>query len=244
MKDNFSAQASGYSNFRPDYPGEMIYFVQSIAKHHFAALDVATGNGQVAKQLSAYFAAVYATDISQQQLDNAVRASNIFYRREPAEKSTFSDAQFDLITVGQAVHWFDFDVFYDEVRRILKPDGIFAILGYGLFYTNPDSDRIIRNFYHETLNGYWDIERKYIDENYKTIPFPFDELSVPTFENHLTWSYEQLTGYIETWSAAAHYRKKNGTNPLDVIRDELRKSWEKSDKSVTFPLLLRIGQLK
>ncbi|PHK27349.1 SAM-dependent methyltransferase, partial [Nostoc linckia z16] len=87
-----------------------------------------------------------------------------------------------------------------------------------------------------------DAERHYIDEEYKTIPFPFEELSSRNFENRFTWSFEQLTGYLETWSAVQHYIKKNGSNPVDLIRVELKESWEKGNKQVTFPLLLRLGK--
>jgi ubiquinone/menaquinone biosynthesis C-methylase UbiE len=244
MKDNFSRQASEYSKYRPHYPNEMIDYLISFAKNKSTALDIATGNGQVAHKLSAVFEKVYGIDISQNQLDNAIQASNLVYKLESAEKTSFDKGTFDLITVAQAVHWFDFDLFYKEIYRILKPDGIFAVLGYGLFSTNTESDLIIHNYYCNIVGPYWDKERKYLDENYKTIPFPFDEIKTEGFENHFIWSFEELIGYLETWSATQHYILKNDSNPLDLIREELKKSWDKNDKKVTFPLLLRIGKLK
>ena len=244
MKDNFSVQASGYSKFRPQYPDDMIEYLVSFVRNKSVALDVATGNGQVAHKLSVYFKKVYATDISQNQLDNAVQRANIIYKKESAEETTFQNQQFDLITVAQAVHWFDFDSFYKEIYRILKPDGIFVVLGYGLFSTNEDSDKIIHHFYNTIIGPYWDPERKYLDENYETIPFPFDEIKTENFENHFNWSFEELIGYLETWSATQNYISKNNQNPLDLIREKLKISWESSDKKVTFPLLLRMGKLK
>ena len=243
MKDNFSKQASEYSKFRPQYPDKMIDYLVSFVKNKGVALDIATGNGQVAQKLSRFFETVYAIDISQNQLDNAIPTDNIIYKVAAAENTFFKDHDFDLITVAQAVHWFDFDLFYKEIYRILKPDGIFAILGYGLFSTNADSDKILRNFYN-IIGPYWDAERKYLDENYKTIPFPFDEIATQPFINHFMWTFEELIGYLETWSATQHYISKNNINPLDLIYDALKMSWQKNDKKVTFPLLLRIGKLK
>lgn len=244
MKDNFSKQANEYSKFRPHYPDEMIEYIVSFAKNKFEALDIATGNGQVANKLSNYFDKVYATDISENQLKNAIQQQNIIYQKESAEETSFDYNQFDLITVAQALHWFDFDKFYTEINRILKPDGIFAVLGYGLFHSNPDSDKILQHFYHDITGIYWDKERKYLDENYETIPFPLEEFEVKSFKNEFTWTFEQLVGYLNTWSAAQHYITKNNQNPIDLIYDDLRISWEKGDKKVTFPLLLRIGKLK
>jgi ubiquinone/menaquinone biosynthesis C-methylase UbiE len=243
MKDNFSTLAGGYSKYRPYYPSEMIEYIVSFVKEKNEALDVATGNGQVAIEISKYFTKVYATDISQKQLDNAAQADNIIYKVESAEHTAFADGQFDLITVAQAIHWFDFDAFYKEVYRVLKPSGVFAVLGYGLFSTNPETDKLLRYFYNEIVGPFWDPERNYIDDNYTTIPFPFDEIEVKEFTNKFTWSFDQLIGYLETWSAVQHYTNKVGKNPVDDIKDALKISWEKSDKKATFPLLLRIGKL-
>jgi len=244
LKDNFSIQASVYSQFRPHYPDEMINYLVSLVQNRDEALDVGTGNGQVAAKLARTFKIVKAIDISTRQLENAARRDNIHYSIQQAEATDFGDHQFDLLTVAQAIHWFDFDKFYKEVYRILKPDGIFAILGYALCSTNPHSDEIIQKLYSGILGEYWHPERKYLDESYRTIPFPLDEISVPKFENKFTWTFEQLEGYFSSWSATQQYKDKNNADPLDFIREELKQSWEASDKQVTFPWLLRVGKLK
>jgi len=118
MKDNFSKQATEYSKFRPQYPDEMINYLVSFVQNKSVALDIATGNGQVAHKLSQFFETVYAIDISQNQLDNAIRGENIIYKVAAAENTFFKNQEFDLITVAQAIHWFDFDVFYKEIYRI------------------------------------------------------------------------------------------------------------------------------
>ena len=245
MKDNFSVQAKGYSIYRPHYPPDMINYIMSFVENKSKALDVATGNGQVASALAPFFTTIYGIDISVTQLENAIHKENIVYKEEKAEQTNFSSDEFDLITVAQAIHWFNFDAFYKEVYRILKPSGIIAVMGYGLFRTNAETEAIVSHFYHDIIGEYWDAERRYIDEDYKTIPFPFKEMYVEKqFSNTLTWTFEQLTGYLETWSATQHYIKKNNSNPLGLIHDSLKESWEKSDKQVTFPLLLRIGRLE
>lgn len=242
MKDLFSTQSKIYARFRPSYPPEMIEYIVSFVQDKQIALDVATGNGQVAVALSKYFDKVYATDISEKQLENAQQADNITYQKSKAEETDFDDNQFDLITVAQAIHWFDFDAFYKEAKRILKLEGIFAVVGYGLFQTNKHSQKILDRFYYESVGSYWDPERSYLDENYETIPFPFAEIETEKFTNRFTWTFEQLTGYLETWSAVQHYIKQKGVNPLDVISEELKESWEQGDRKVVFPLLLRLGK--
>jgi SAM-dependent methyltransferase len=243
MKDNFSAQAKGYAQYRPSYPKEMIDYIAGLPAMRICALDVATGNGQVAVALAQHFDKVYAIDISEKQLQEAPQAGNIFYSVQRAEYTNFADRQFDLITVAQAIHWFDFGAFYKEVHRLLKVRGVLAVMGYGNIKTNPHSHAILKRFYQDIVGPYWDAERRYIDENYTTIPFEISGEAAPKFKNRFTWSFEQLVGYLNTWSAVQHYIKANGTNPVDLIKDELEKSWAQSNGNVVFPLFLRIGRV-
>ncbi|WP_211263129.1 methyltransferase domain-containing protein [Thioalkalivibrio nitratireducens] len=50
---------------------------------------------------------------------------------------------FDLITVGQALHWFDFPAFYAEAARVLRPGGVLAAWGYGLMQVSPAVDAAV-----------------------------------------------------------------------------------------------------
>ena len=120
MKDNFLKQSATYSKYRPDYPKELYEFISSNVKKKQAAWDCGTGNGQAAKELAKIFEKVFATDISQQQIENAGQRENIFYSVEPAEQTTFSHNSFDLVTVAQALHWLRVDDFYTQVKRVAK----------------------------------------------------------------------------------------------------------------------------
>jgi ubiquinone/menaquinone biosynthesis C-methylase UbiE len=243
MKDNFSARSEKYARFRPSYPQEFYDLLVSLVDHKVNAWDCGTGNGQIAIELSKYFTTVYATDISEKQIMHAAAAPNIFYKVANVEEVTFPDNFFDLITVGQALHWFHFDEFYKVVNRTLKDDGLFAAIGYGIFRTGDDTDKVVDHYYTEITGPYWDEERHYIDESYQTIPFPFEEIKVPMMKTSILWSFEQLIGYLETWSAAQHYIKKEGKNPIELIIPELERTWPKGiKKEITFTFFLRVGR--
>lgn len=245
MKDNFSVQSNQYIKFRPTYPNELYSFLLAIVETKHTAWDCGTGNGQIAIGLSKYFNKVYATDISEKQIKNAIRRGNIFYKIECAEKTAFPENTFDLITVAQAIHWFNFNDFYNEVKRTIKPNGIIAVIGYGLIETDKDTNEIISNFYKTILGPFWDKERKYIDENYQSIPFPFNEIESPILYNTFGWTFEQLIGYFETWSAVQHYIKTKKENPISLIKKDLKEAWKTGLlKTVRFPILLRIGNVK
>ena len=67
------------------------------------------------------------------------------YAVSAAEKTLFGDNSFDLVTVAQAIHWFDFKAFYSEVKRTLKHGGLLAVITYGLLKINVDADKIINH---------------------------------------------------------------------------------------------------
>ncbi|MVT10279.1 class I SAM-dependent methyltransferase [Chitinophaga tropicalis] len=245
MKDNFSTQSDHYARYRPGYPDELFSYIAELTPGKEAAWDCGTGNGQVAGKLAAYFRQVYATDISQNQLDNAIPSPNISYSLQPAEKTSFPDKLFDLIIVAQAIHWFNFDDFYREVKRTLKQEGYLVVTGYHLLQIAEEMDALIRSFYEDVVGPYWDEERRYIDEKYQTIPFPFEEIRTPEFSLKLEWTLEHLLGYLNTWSAVKHFQKKNGYNPVDELKEGLRRAWgDQEYRTITLPLLLRIGRLR
>lgn len=240
MKDNFSSRSEDYSRYRPTYPEEAYDFIKSWLKGFEKAWDCGTGNGQVAGKISEFFSELKATDISASQIKNAVKLPNIEYSVQPAEATNFQDHQFDLIITAQAVHWFNFDKFYAEVKRCLKPDGIFVIMGYGLFSANPETNQVINRFYHNIIGPYWDPERKYLENGYKTIPFPFIEIETPEFQQISEWKIEELLGYLRTWSAVKHFEKDRQKDPVHLIEEDLKKAFGKRNK-VSFPILFRMG---
>ena len=245
MKDNFSSESDKYAKFRPLYPEEMFTFIYSKVADRGRAWDCGTGNGQVAERLAENFAEVFGTDISESQLKNAFRAKNIHYSLQAAEKVAFPSDFFDLIIVAQAIHWFDFERFYAEVNRTGKSGGILAVVGYGMIQISEEINKIIEELYLNILKGYWDKERKYIDDNYESIPFPFEEIETPDFTSKMDWDLSHLIGYLKTWSAVKHYENSTGFNPVDKIVAKLKSQWKPEEiKNVSFPILLRIARIQ
>ncbi len=201
MRDNFSNQADFYAKYRPSYPESLIQEILTHCNGRQLAWDCACGNGQISAMLFDTFDKVFASDISQKQIDHAIQKPNITYHIEKAENTSLKVASVDLVVIAQAIHWFHFDEFYKEAKRVLKPYGIIAVLGYGLFTSIPQVDEIIQRFYEDVVGSYWDPERKYLDEKYESIPFPFNELKIQKHYTKLMWSVDDILGYINTWSA-------------------------------------------
>lgn len=243
LKDNFSEQTDRYKKYRPNYPAEFIAEISQLCFSHELAWDVATGNGQVAGLLISDFCKIIGTDISESQLKNAVNTPKITYMVERAERTSLQSDSADLVAVGQAVHWFDFDPFFDEVNRVLKPGGVVAVFGYGLISGAPAFNTFIKNFYAD-MEPYWDAERKHIDAAYETIPFPYGLIPLKkSYTIEVLWSKEDILGYLRSWSAVKHFEKKNGSDPVQEPADAFFSDYPPEYLfSLHFPVFYKIGR--
>lgn len=209
------------------------------------AWDCATGNGQAARGLARHFRAVVASDTSPEQIRHAAAPGNVRFHVATAEHSALRRGSVDLITVAQALHWLDHDRFYPEVRRVTKPGGILAAWSYGSCHAGPDVEAELREFEDGLLGPYWNPQRRWVDEGYRTIPFPFPELEMPDFELRMRWSLSQLGGYLGSWSAVARYRRIRGVDPVAPFLERIVKLWGSptETRDVVWPLALRAGRI-
>ena len=241
--DRFSGHANLYAQYRIDYPAELYDFILSFTDDRQIAWDCATGNGQVASALADSFEQVEATDISETQLILAVQKANIHYQLCPAEQTPFANETFDLITVAQALHWFDSTAFHQEVCRVAKPGAVIAEWGYGLVQITPVLDAVMLDFYRNRIGPYWDPQRKHIDNGYASIPFPFANARQKTFTAHRNWTLERFLNYLRTWSAVRQYIHENEDDPVISLGEELKSVWGNEEREVRFPIFLRVGHI-
>jgi len=245
FQDHFSAHAGAYAVYRPTYPPQLFSFLAGLVSEPALAWDCATGNGQAAQALGPYFKRVVATDASNRQIANAFRAPRVSFVVSAAEHSGLASGCCNLITVAQALHWLNLDLFYAECQRVLEKTGVLAAWCYNLLHIEPVLDQIINKFYFDILGDFWPAEREYIESGYRSIEFPFVELATPDCHMTASWSLEQLIGYLTTWSATQRYHTCHGENPLKQITADLQAAWgaSQTQRIVTWPLTVRVGRI-
>lgn len=225
FKDHFSGHAGAYHEARPTYPEALFDWLAAQAPARALAWDAGCGNGQASLALATRLARVHASDPSAQQIVNAEPRTNIDYRVEPAEECSLPDASADLVTVAQALHWFDHARFYAEVKRVLKPRGVIAAWSYADCSATPAVDAVKNRLYVDLTGPYWPPERRYIDEGYRTLPFPFERIDAPAFEMRVEWTLAQFLAYLRSWSATQRYLKANGVDPVALVEADLAHAW-------------------
>jgi SAM-dependent methyltransferase len=245
FKDHFSATAAGYAAHRPTYPAALTGLLADIAPRPDLAWDAGCGSGQLSVLLADRFARVIATDASIEQIAHATPHPNVSYVVARAEAGVLADGTVDVAVAAQAAHWFDLPAYYAEVRRVGRRSGAVALVTYGLVRVDPRVDPVIDRFYSQVLGPYWPPERRHVEQGYRSLPFPFEEIGVPSLEMRASWRHSDLVGYVETWSAVWALERAVGPGPLEAFRRELGHAWgaDAAVRPVHWTLSLRVGRL-
>lgn len=242
--DHFSGHAADYAQARPTYPDALYDWLAAQCARRELAWDAGCGNGQAARALAMRFARVIATDPSAGQIEQAAPDAHIEYRVEPAEAPSLDASSADLVTVAQALHWFDLPRFYSAVRRTLRPGGVIAAWTYGLTHVDAAVDRVFMQLYDEVLGDYWPHERRHVENGYAELDFPFVPIEAPAFEMECAWSLPHYLAYLRTWSATQRYLRARGEDPVAAMAPDFQCAWgdPSTPRRVRWPLGLRVGR--
>ncbi|XP_067938227.1 putative methyltransferase DDB_G0268948 [Watersipora subatra] len=183
------------------------------------AADIGCGSGQSTKGLAKFFESVIGLDVSKEQIQQAIANNtldNIQFKVSTAEDLPLDAVSVDLVTVGMALHWFDWPTFYKEVDRILKPGGVIAIYMHSLWLEVIDHPKApdLTSFLtalvrEEPIYSYWHDRDRCVDARYTEeglqIPYPDTERD-ESMALYITTNIEGLFGYLSTGSPLNCYR--------------------------------------
>lgn len=243
--DLFGDRADEYARHRPTYPEALFERLDQLVVARELAWDCGTGSGQTARSLARRFTRVVATDSSQRQLARAGTARGIGYVAAAAEAAPLRDHSADLITVSAAIHWFDRPSFYDEIRRVARPNAILAVWGYYQTQIEPAIDAVLVRFADDVVGSLWDPGIRLNRGGYRDLEFPFERLPWPELYAEGRMRLRDLWAYMRTWSASQAWERTYGTDAVDLVRDELARAWgdPELERQIRWPLHGAIGRV-
>ncbi|KAJ0040390.1 hypothetical protein Pint_27398 [Pistacia integerrima] len=259
MAGLFDNQAEIYLDARPNYPSDWYSKLSDLTLHHSLAWDVGTGNGQAAVSVAEHYERVIGTDISKAQLKYTIPHPRVQYKHTPSSMSENElvaliggDNSVDLVTVAEAVHWFDLQKFYSIVTRVLKkPGGIIAVWGYNKLQVNPEFDRVKKEL-HDATMAFWNPKVSYLFEGYKTLAFPFESVGLGfegepmALEIPKKLSFEGFLRVVKSSSAFASAMEQGVDLLSENLVKKLENAWGGQDliRSVTYKAFMLAGKVK
>lgn len=259
MAGLFDKQAEIYLDARPNYPSHWYSKLAALTPHHSLAWDVGTGNGQAALGVAEHYGQVIATDVSEAQLKCAIPHPRVKYLHTPLSlpddeivRLIGGEGSVDLVTVAQAVHWFDLPTFYPLVARLLrKPGGVFAVWGYNDIAVSPTFDPVMKRF-HDTTLPFWNEKIQYIFDGYKTLPFPFESVGLGcegqpvSLDIPKKLSFDGFLRMLRSWSAVTTAKDRGIDLLSERVVKEFETAWGGSRvvPSVTYNAFMLAGKVK
>lgn len=225
-----AAHAKIYAKYRPTPPHAFVekaldFLKTKLTSNLRLGVDIGCGPGTSTAVLAPHFEHMRGYDISVSQIREAKvnnKFPNVSFIVAAAENIPEGKESVDLITVMEAVHWFDLKAFYKEVTRVLVPNGVLAIYGYRI--PTPVSknqarmDSIIENeVYMAVTKLYGSPKAMLCQEMYRDVP--------PIFEDHVRYSMEDVKrttvadygNFFRTLSSYQRFLKKSPTEAEDLI---------------------------
>lgn len=222
--DHFSNIAGAYSKGRFGYPSAIFDRLAFLCTRRELAWDCGTGSGQVVPELASRFRNVRATDISAELLAHAPAFPNVVYSQTPAEISGLDEHSVDLVTAGQALHWFDLPKFWPELSRVLKPHGIFAFWGYNWPFVTDSVDALLDQF-RAALQPHWPARSAILHANYRDLVVPLQCVEAPAYEISTAWTRDNYCTHILSWSAVRYCREQGHEDIYLNFESKLSQVW-------------------
>jgi len=225
----FADKSDLYAAARPRYPRVLFEYLKEICQSTESAWDCACGNGQVAINLVEIFAHVKASDVSQEQISEAFKHDQIDYLVSQAESTPFANNAFDCVCVAQALHWFEHELFWQELDRVLKPGGVFAYWGYNFPIISQEIDALLDQYLYPVIDPYWAKENKLIWNNYADINVPYPQLPSPDFKMSVDLTRNQFVDFVHSWSAVRRGIEREGDTFFAEFQQQLSSLWAPSE---------------
>jgi len=211
MKDStkrFSSRVENYIKYRPGYPPAMIDFLKSTCQltPELTIADIGSGTGILTELFLKNGNTVFGVEPNQDMREAAERLLKSYpgFRSvaASAEATPLDNQSVDMITAGQAFHWFDRERARKEFVRILKPGGWVVLIWN-------DRDISARPFFEAYENllvtfgtDYEAVGHKHVDMKIIGSFFGANSFEFASFPNEQVFDFEGLKGRLLSSSYA------------------------------------------
>lgn len=220
----FSNKVDNYIKFRPHYPKEVIDYLksQNILSNDSFIADIGSGTGISTEIFLKNGNKVYAVEPNKEMREAAERLlcdyKNFVSVNGTAEDTSLPDNSIDLITAGQAFHWFDIPKTKSEFKRVLKQNGYIILMWNE---RKLDSTPFLRA-YEELLLKYGTDYEKVRHENINTEVlngFFANGYAAKSFSNTQVFDFEGIKGRLLSSSYVPGEGDKNYAPMIYELKD-------------------------
>lgn len=229
----FTGRVDSYRQFRPRYPGAVVGLLETECEltTSSAIADIAAGTGLLAEIFLARGYEVVAVEPNEEMRAACETLVEQYPRLRCvagiAEATGLPSHSFDLITVGQALHWFDLKRTRAEFARILRPDSWYAVIYNERRLGGDDFHDGYERLLCEFGVDYEVVQRQHLTLDQIQGFFAPDEMRRTVFPNAQFLTLEALEGRI----ISSSYMPKPGHTRYAAMRGAIANLFEKHQES-------------
>ncbi len=228
--DRFTGRVDNYRRFRPGYPREVVELLRRECglAAGAAVADIAAGTGIFTEVLLEAGFSVTAVEPNDEMRTACEalqeRFASLRVVSGTAEATGLEGSAFDLITVAQAMHWFDLEKARAEFARILRPGGFCAVI-----YNNrrlggdPFHDGYERLMFEFGID-YGAVKQQHVGRKRLAAFFTPHPMTCATVANAQTLRLEELRGRI----FSASYMPQPGHPRFEEMRAAVEQLFEET----------------
>lgn len=206
-KERFSDRVDDYVRYRPDYPQALIHWLHNLGvKPDWHVADIGAGTGISSKLFLDHGHRVTAVEPNaamRAAAEQWLGADARFQAVDGAAEATgLGDASIDLVTAGQAFHWFDLDAVRTEFRRILSPRGLVVVFWNTRRLVGTPFLEGYERLMHEYGVDYVSVAQRYADDAAMARWFGHGYRGMASFPHGQKLDYDALLGRLMSSSYA------------------------------------------
>jgi SAM-dependent methyltransferase len=247
--ERFTGRVENYRRYRPGYPPDLVEWLRDECGlgADTVVVDVAAGTGILTELLLA--AGFYVTAVEPNAQMRAVcaklesRYTKLRSLSGTGEKTGLPDASVDLITVAQAMHWFDLERTRSEFVRILRPGSGCAVI-YNNRHFGGDAfhdgyEALLREFGVDYVN----VKQQHVGRKRLAKFFAPEPMQCRVFPNTQSLTLEALEGRI----LSSSYIPQPGHPRFAEMQAAIRKLFAETERdgtvSIEYDCVVCWGQL-
>ncbi len=219
----FSNRVENYVKYRPHYPEAIIEYLKNekVLKYDSVIADIGSGTGILTELFLKNGNTVYGIEPNKEMREAGEKYlsgyKNFISINGTAEDTTFKENSIDVITAGQAFHWFNIDESKKEFNRIFKTGGYVVLV----WNNRRSDDPALSIDYEELLNefgtDYKEIgHRKINKKDYEG--FFNGKYTLKNFGNRQMLDYDGFKGRLLSSSYAPDEKHPNYLPMLDKLK--------------------------
>lgn len=230
----FSNRVEDYVTYRPGYPEEIVHFLEDIydLKKGDLIADIGSGTGISSELFLRKGYRVTGVEPNREMREKSVSllGSDPGFNAVDgtAEATGLPDGSVDAIIAGQAFHWFDRDKARREITRILKPDGLVALI-WNERLTTSDFEAEYDQLIVRHGNDYVKVDHRNIDLDKISAFFEPQVVELKIFPNHQDFDFCGLEGRL----LSSSYMPAKNDSGYKAMSADLKALFDRYQKNST-----------